>query len=286
MTLNLERQLKKLMQETGIETTAPILADGDLHRFRVEGDRAGTLNGWYLVFPDTYSCVFGCWKRGIYMKTGFSAQKFSAPKTKATNSSEKKSLTPHEQAADIWNSAIISNSQHGYLRKKSVLSFGLKYRLGALLVPVFDFQKQIYGLQQIYPNGQKRFLNGTDKKGHFYTFGSPVENTVLICEGYATAASLHMATGYEMAVAFDANNLKSVAIALRQNRPGARLIMCADADVTGIEAARNAAASSKAEIKVPRFGYLSAGKDWNDLHVDEGIKAVRSQMEEVGVRHV
>ena len=41
---------------------------------------------------------------------------------------------------------------------------------------------------------------------------------LVICEGFATGASIHEATGHAVAVAFNAGNLQAVAVALRKGR--------------------------------------------------------------------
>lgn len=62
----------------------------------------------------------------------------------------------------------------------------------------------------------KLFLKGGRKSGLWHWCGDPAGASVLlIAEGYATAASLHQATGRPVAVAFDAGNLAHVAKALR-----------------------------------------------------------------------
>ena len=64
---------------------------------------------------------------------------------------------------------------------------------------------------------------GLAKVGHFHLLGAP-QWIVLVAEGYATAASLHMATGFPVAVAFDAGNLVHVAKALRARYRGVRIV--------------------------------------------------------------
>lgn len=41
-------------------------ADGKIHRYRVEGDKSGSLNGWYVLHVDSaFSAgAFGSWKTG------------------------------------------------------------------------------------------------------------------------------------------------------------------------------------------------------------------------------
>jgi len=55
---------------------------------------------------------------------------------------------------------------------------------------------------------------------------------LLIAEGYATAASLHEATGRPVAVAWDAGNMAHVVRALRGQYPAARIALCADDDLS------------------------------------------------------
>lgn len=90
----------------------------------------------------------------------------------------------------------------------------------------------IASLQTIDDAGEKRFLHGGKKASGSFTLGDLTEaTTILICEGYATGASLHEASGIPVVVAFDAGNLKPVAQALRAAHPGSTLCLCADDDV-------------------------------------------------------
>lgn len=69
----------------------------------------------------------------------------------------------------------------------------------------------------------------------------------LLCEGYATGASLHEHTGLPVAVGIDAGNLEPVALAIRGTYPRLRLLICGDHDAfkaggnTGQEKAKAAA---------------------------------------------
>jgi hypothetical protein len=56
-------------------------------------------------------------------------------------------------------------------------------------------------------------------------------NTVLLCEGYATAASLYEATCYQVVMAFSAGNLTPVAEQVRQQLPTAVIVLAADNDL-------------------------------------------------------
>ena len=97
----------------------------------------------------------------------------------------------------------------------------------------------------------------------------PMGSTLLICEGYATGATLHESTGHAVAVAFNAGNLKPVAMALRDRYPDFRLILAADNDRhtpgnPGLTKANEAALVVGGLVAAPEFDDDEPGSDWND----------------------
>lgn len=82
--------------------------------------------------------------------------------------------------------------------------------------------------------------------------------SMLLCEGLATASTLHQATGRAVAVAFNCGNLLAVARALRGKFPALRMIVCADNDFAtqddpGVTHAQAAARAVGGFLAVPRF---------------------------------
>ncbi len=75
--------------------------------------------------------------------------------------------------------------------------------------------------------GSKLWLKGAKKKGASYRLGSS-EGPICIAEGYATAASIFIASGYKTYVAGDCNNLRSVAELVRFHNHTSKIILCAD----------------------------------------------------------
>lgn len=155
------------------------------------------------------------------------------------------SAAKHEAAAlvaqQIWEVSAPAPTNHPYLHRKGVSAGELRlYRGelvigkaacdGALIVPARDEIGKLWTLEFILPDGQKRFLPDGRKAGCFSWVGGAVTSTLLIGEGYATCATLHAATGFPAAVAFDAGSLLAVATALRAYYPDARIVLCADDD--------------------------------------------------------
>jgi putative DNA primase/helicase len=104
---------------------------------------------------------------------------------------------------------------------------------GLLLVIPMMADGKLQCLQFITADGVKRPLTGGRKKGCYCPITkdkSKPDGTLCIAEGFATGASIHEATGYAVAVAFDAGNLLPVAQALRAKFPDIRLVLCADDD--------------------------------------------------------
>lgn len=212
--------------------------------------------------------------------------------------------TAARRAGRVWAKALTAEpaaNAADYLARKGVENFGLRYtESGALVVPMADASGKIHGLQFILPSHHPRrkktgrdkeyWPAGLSKKGRLHLIGSPAAAGVcLVAEGYATAATLHAATGLPVAVAFDAGNLLPVAQEIRKAYKRARLLICADDDYLtdknpGVSAARDAALAVSGAWVAPVFPTDRGGKkltDFNDLQhfPDGGLALVRSQIE-------
>lgn len=177
-----------------------------------------------------------------------------------------------------------------YLQRKGVGSFGIRFaKGGSLVVPVRTIEGVLVGLQFIQADGAKLFLTGTAKTGAFHLIGAGLEHldhldTVVFAEGYATAATVHAATGYPAVVCFDAGNLLAVMRVWRRRLPNVACIVAADNDHEtkgnpGVSKARRAAREIGARVAVPQFALPAGQTDFNDLYLAEGIEAVTSQLD-------
>jgi|APTNR8051073442_1049403.scaffolds.fasta_scaffold05494_2 putative DNA primase/helicase len=163
-----------------------------------------------------------------------------------------------------------------------------------LLIPLRTADGLLATVQAIYPvkpaNGRdKDFLKGGAKKGAHFVMGDlPSADTVIIAEGYATAASLFEATGYPSIMAIDSGNLKPVAEILKKLHPAKRFIIAGDNDAKddgtnpGVKAATAAAKAIKAALAIPQFADGEAGTDFNDLAALHGLDAVRVAIDGAG----
>lgn len=284
------------MRAAGVEPPDQIFADGDLHRFALPGER-GKRSGAYLLYADQRPAgwfqshkgggglVKWCAKDHAQPMTGEAMRQFRAEVAARRATRAQAEAARRQEAADRaraqWKRSPSADSGHPYLVAKGVQPHGLRADDGRLLVPVRDPSGALQSLQTIAGDGAKRFLLGGRVSGCYCPIGRP-SNVVIVCEGFATGASLHEATGHAVAVAFHCGNLRPVAEAIRAKLPEVRIIVATDDDhrTEGNPGRTKAAEAARAVgglLAVPEFGdgRPENATDFNDLHRLRGLDAVR-----------
>jgi putative DNA primase/helicase len=204
-----------------------------------------------------------------------------------------------EKARDVWR-LYQPTGTSDYLTTKGVQAYGLRFhpKKDTAAVPMTDLKGAIFGLQLLRGEDRGQRLRktywptGLDKVGKFHLIGD-LNDTLLIVEGYATAASIHAETGLPVAVAFDASNIAHVAKIFRKKYPQLTIIIAADDDYrcaggrnTGVETAKNVAVAVNGHVIIPQFTVErpadkpeSGGDftDFNDLVRLEGADALKNQ---------
>ena len=276
-----------------------IIADGRIHRCNAEG-RGGKGDAAYLLHLDGIPAGgFENWRDGFGWENWradidrtLSPAEEAAHRVKLENSRRERELeeakrkaTARKRALSVFEDAALCDS-HPYTDRKGIQTHGARLQGDRLVLPLRDADGTVHSLQFIGPDGEKRYLSGGRKAGCYFDIGQP-DSVLCVAEGFATGASVHEATGYAVAVAFDAGNLAAVTKALHKKHPDLRLIVCADDDYLtagnpGISKATEAALSIGALLAVPDFGVDRPEKatDFNDLHQCAGLGAVRRCIEE------
>lgn len=252
------------------------LVDGELVRYRVEGDKPGSANGWAVLHAGTAPAgAFGSWRTGAThtwrgeVPAGETARERAARERALL---EARRLRQEEQqrvqaaargrALKLWQRARPATDAHPYLQRKGVHAYGVRALRDSLVIPARDVAGLLHSLQFISPDGSKRFLTGGRLGGCYYPIGRP-DGLLLLAEGYATAATLHQATGAAVACAFNAGNLLPVALAMRRKFPAMQVVICADNDTgtpgnPGLTKAMEAARAIGAAVAVPAADGASA----------------------------
>jgi len=243
----------------------------------------------FKVYPDGNWHCFGCNKNGdvidfVAEYHGVSIQdaiaQLGGADTYATPSSRAESeraATEREierqaaRAAAImlarkrWDTAEPATPANAYLARKRVKPHMARTEFGSLLVPVYDAAGDIQSVQTIGGDGSKLFQPDAPMKGGRLNFGIAVGRS-LICEGFATGASIFESLPDRVCVGFSSNGVKHMA----REFAGAAIDFAIAAD-------RNAASDMLAlgrELACPVYFPPAPYDDFNDMAVALGHEAV------------
>src|SRR6185312_8009486 len=192
----------------------------------------------------------------------------------------KRHAEAREQAVAIWDASTVACAEHPYLLRKQVSAHGIRQSGGRLVVPMRDADGALHSLQFIGRDGEKRYARDGRVAGCQFIIGEP-DRVICVCEGFATAASVHQCTGIPVAVAFSAGNMEAVVRELRAKFPCALIVVCADDDWQtpgnpGLTEATKAARAVGGILAIPEFGVERPdhATDFNDMHRHCGADAV------------
>lgn len=280
-----------------------IVADDKWHDFQIDGDAKGKKKGFYTlrIDGDFVSGAFGDRRSGEVIQyrgrptkkmTDEERREYARKREEDDKRREQEKNERHEAASEKARERWAQGKfgPHGYLERKQVNGEGTRvYTNGRLMVPMYA-EGKLWGVQSIDEDGVKMFQSGGRKKGCFcpITTAEEDKSTICIAEGYATAATVRMATGWPTLAAFDAGNLIHVAKTMRDKYPEARIIICGDNDSEKFDKKGNQIGMS-GQIKgleaadavngIAVFPDVT-GTDWNDLHVSDGLDAVKEKIKE------
>ncbi len=246
-------------------------------------------------------------------------KRMEAQRAAAARQKELERAKASAEAARKWEAATEPRPEHPYLKKKGLSGAHGARQLGNLLVlPIQNAFGALMNIQTIAPDGEKRFHPGAPKAGGFFVLpghspgpyekpgqssepdgksGQSPEPTkvwgsaeppsggdreVFLCEGFATGATVHEATGRTVVVAWDCGNLPKVAELLRARYPG-RLVLAADNDHRtpgnpGLAAAFELAEQFGIPFASPVFEADETGSDWNDYAALHGIERTAEEI--------
>jgi phage/plasmid primase-like uncharacterized protein len=252
--------------------------DGHFHRYAMSGKGVRDKSGWAIKFADGAG-LYNCWSHangdeGIYWHPSGKEYKELSENDRRLADSRREELKIKrkelnqkvaERSLSIWNECVEVN-KNPYLSAKKVGAFGVRTNSkGELIVPVRDFNGKIWSLQRIFPSAEE----GKFEKS--YSFGGVLSynmhridgsDDIILCEGYATGASIHMATGCTVIVCFDAGNMKKVAEHFK-NTPKVRVAADRDKEEKGAKG-QKVAQEIKDTFGIP-YVIPEVYGDFNDL---------------------
>ncbi len=279
-----------------------VIPDGKVHRFSLDQNDKKS-SGFYIAYrnfssktgEEFYIVVYGSW-RSSETKTYCSLVGTMSKEDKKLVNAQIQALQKKEselrlkeqeliaaQVQDAWD-ALSDTGTSEYLTNKKIDGIGVKYDgFGNIYVPARDVDGRLWSYQRIGPDGSKWFHPGGRIRGCFHTLGN-INGTddVFIAEGFATAASIYLATGIPTIAAYHAGNLLEVSKSVKRLHPNKSVTICGDDDRfkdknVGRKKAEEAAKICLGTAIFPIFKG-NAGTDYNDLHVQEGLEEVSRQL--------
>ena len=186
-----------------------------------------------------------------------------------------------------------------FVNKKLLHNYNCKWEMSlsgkVILVPCFDIDNTLHGIQKINQNGSKYFQENQLINGTFHTIKK--ENTdiknmeiIYICEGVSTGAAIFESIDRPVICAFNAGNLLSVAKVFKRKYPDKSIVICGDNDQhftrpdgvkynTGEDKAKKAAQSCNGTYVIPIFKNTeNEPTDFNDLFIIESAETVKNQI--------
>lgn len=282
-----------------------VVADGEIHRLPLASGKKNEKDAYYALHLDgpVPVGVFGSWKepqfeakwvaeigRAMTMAEQVAQQKWLKElKDKREAARRQAQEEAAEMAEELVGTLAEASDEHPYLVAKGVKAYGIKIdRAGDLIIPISNVAGDKQSFQRIRPDGSKRYQKGGRREGGFFEIRGD-RKLVIVCEGYATCATVHEATGATVLMAGDTSGLMWTAKAARELYPAARILIGADNDHAtegnpGLTKARLAARAVNADVVYPEFSEADYGDtpksctDFNDLARVRGIEEVQHQI--------
>ena len=235
-------EFKNALSAAGYATDDVIKADDRLNRAHRVGDNKAKRDIRYqLTGDDSFAFGWFIYQGGervdwFYRPAGASVQdpaaiaaqqaKVAAQRQAAVDARLQTQRDAAKRAAYIWEHAGPPPLDHAYVKRKAIAPAPARLYKGVLVVPRYNELMNLVSLQFIAADGTKRYQKD-GAPGILRLHGSP---TLALCEGWATGATIHAATGWTVDVCFDTAGLKAYAASLRSRHPDADVVICADDD--------------------------------------------------------
>ena len=224
------------------------------------------------------------------------AKEQSLKEEKAKQKNLARELAEWEELDKKGKSAYLENKGIEALIKEDIkIHFGKEQSTNFIALKVQDTLGRATSIQKIYDEAvegdtDKKFTWGGTIAGNYIVIGQGMlENKqVIVCEGFATGASIYLALEKQTVVfcALNAYNLEPVVKNIKEFYK-AEIVIAVDNDQwnqanVGLNRGRLAALKHNSLIAVPDFKGLESNKptDFNDLHLLAGLDRVKEAIEE------
>jgi putative DNA primase/helicase len=315
-------EIEDIFKKLNVEVPYPIEMDGSMYRISADGKTNGKKDIAYQIYNDTTTAGWvKDWRNGekitfvVNNGINYSPEQLDRVLEQNKELSEKREIEREQlqiktaaKLEEEYNNAKWAYDQHPYLKNKGLTKnyFTKQDDKGNLLIPLRDINGKLWTTQRIFRNGDK--TNGVirtpeekeagieymaKKQGCFFVVGAKNlsrTETIIVSEGFATAASVYEATNIPTVAAVDAGNLYHVVKDIREKYPNKEIVIAADNDISkeidgkinvGKEKAFSVGEEFNTKVILPLFTSNEVDNglsDFNDLANSRGLDEVKKQL--------
>ncbi len=263
-------------------------------RFDLNGGRQ---NGWIIAYEEggVGLAAFGDFRSGFSKKLDIGdsdPKKLLKLKNTLRQAKFRLKQKARESIEALWPD-LLTAGEHAYLQRKKIRLHGARLEcfpgtltIQNIVIPMSGDRTTIENIQRISEQGEKGLFPGGETQGVGFWIGSETPKVILICEGYATGASIYEALDNEnilVVCAMSTSNLSFMGEVVKNKYPGCSIIFVADNDFekeenVGLSSAVKASAiipGSKVVTIPPEDG----SSDCNDYALTHGNEKLKELLE-------
>lgn len=180
-------------------------------------------------------------------------------------SKKPKPKIPTKDLASEFNKLPDTKEDHPYLKKKQIKPLGIKWNHNLLFIPFSKIESPnfIQSWQTIDREGKKLFKPG-ERGSSCFQYGTN-KVRIYIAEGWATAISIHILTGFAVVACGSKGQLITTAKAIKERYSNSKVVICFDND------------GQDSDVKIPNGIYSIKPKlphnknkyDYNDYYIND-----------------
>lgn len=271
------------------------LVIGEINRFPAKYKGASNRSGWCIPFPSGGG-VLGDYTTGeklywfpkgggFQIKLSHEQERRDQEKWCAEHRRREvdRIRTSKQIATEYWARTVDLNPFHPYIVKKGLAAHFLQQSFNAraddqfIVIPLVDFHGELQAIQRIgmAEKNNKLNLKGSVMKNTFCVIGNETTQVLCVCEGWATAISIHLSTGCKVFFGAALHSLVEITQMVRKRWPHHTIVLCADNDERtqgnpGLTMAKKVADQCGVHLAVPTLP-----GDFDDMRKSRGVSAVR-----------
>lgn len=306
---NPEAEFKAFLETHNVFINGYPIMNGKKHplvtKNKVWGQYCGYLdgkpNGWFRDFTadEFHQCDFTGEVEGVISKAEIAQKNYEK-----FISDAQKYREVGRKAKKLYDEMGTDNTSNAYIEKKQVKLFNAKLTKDlSAMISIKNIEGYFTQLQFIDPNGKKTMLGEGKVMGSFHQMGFINKySTIILCEGWATGATLYEHLKHPTICAIHSGNLPLVAEVLKKKYPNNKFVIAADNDRFqknapvningGVKKAEEAKEilGEEATVITPEFVDIMFDEerhdliDWNDFYIEYGLDDFLKEAGKFGVK--